>query len=250
MPNIVEVQLTVGADEDPSALATLFRPQRFPALRRLDLAPNEETKRQSPCCSLACGFVASLEGRDQLTHLSLPFVRSDDDTAHVRALLSSMPGLVELSFGRRYACFDTHHAGLNHPAIVLPPPRPWPPEYPGGHNTHSARVTFSDGVALALDYPLYLAHVERDFDDLAEPVRRAWCELWPVLAELEATDGPSRALRFPAATLARALQVAVSLFVRDHEDADDSDDDIGQAIHERQIGPDETVELRLTSGAD
>jgi hypothetical protein len=251
MPNIVEIQVAFGADE-LSALAPLFRPQRLPALRRLDLAPNEETERQSPYCSLACGFVASLEVRDQITHLNLPSVRSDDDDAHVRALLSSMPGLVELSIGRRYACFDTHHAELNHPAIVLPPPRPWPPEYPPGrHNSlDRARVTFSDGAELDLNYPFYIERVELDFDELAEPVRRAWCELWPVLAELEATAAPSRVLRFPAATLARALQVAVSLHVRDHEDADDGDDDLGQAIHERQIGPDETVELRLTSGFD
>lgn len=252
MPNIVEVQLDFGANQDLSALASLFRPQRLPALRRLELAPNEVPERQSPYCSLACGFVASIEVRDQITHLSLPSVRSDDDVAHVRALLSSMPGIVELSIGRRYACFDTHHAGLDHPAIVLPPRRSWPPERPpGGHNTLTrARVTFSDGVGFALYYPWYLEGVERDFDDLAEPVQRAWCELWPVLAELEATADPLRALRFPAATLARALQVAVSLDVLDHEDADDGDDDLGEAIHERQIGSDETVELRWTSGVD
>jgi hypothetical protein len=84
--------------------------------------------------------------------------------------------------------------------------------------------------------------MERTFDALAEPVRGAWCELWPVLTELETARDPMHVIRFPAHTLARALQAVVSLETQDHEDA--RDHGIVESIHRRRIDPDETVALR------
>jgi hypothetical protein len=132
----------------------------------------------------------------------LPSLRGPTDAARVRALLASMPGLVELSLGRRYTCFNVHHAALAHPALApLPPPRPWAP---GWGEAHFSILFDHFCQRFDLLWSQCAEILERDFDELAEPVQAAWGKLWPALAAAAAE--PSLGIRCSVQVFARAMQ--------------------------------------------
>jgi hypothetical protein len=258
MPDVTELEVDFDAPWAPvgqraiDEWARRLEPAHLPALRRLDLSPNEElTMRESRWLGLACDLVAALGGRDRLTHLVLPSLRSSEDAARVRELLAAMPGLVELSFGRRFACFDAYHAELDHPAIVLPPPRPWPPDF--RENRYYIRIRFDDGARFELAYPWCIMPMDgkrgpwssaRLFDELAKPVRIAWCELWSVLEQQDPRRTPGTGtVRFPARTLALAMRALIPETRMRGGNARTVG--CAEAIHQREIGPDETVELQV-----
>jgi len=204
--SVVELGVQLAAGDDLDVLQRLLRPERFPALRRLDLSIDAGGDR-SPV-GVACSLAGWLHSTGRLTHLCLPPLRTRDDAARIGKLLDSLPELAQLSFGRRYLGADAHHAQLAHPALApLPPERPWPID-DARLRWASFSISFDNHFCqqLELSWSECLGILEPRFEDLAEPVREAWRGLAPALAALAAGANRARAIRCSAKLFARAVQ--------------------------------------------
>ena len=101
---------------------------RLPALRHLDLSRNEPGHGSPDNLGRhldAIEVLSEQAGRDQLTHLRLPSLRTHEAGARLERLIARMPNLVEVEIARAYRQFPT----LILPPIVKQPDerRAWPP---------------------------------------------------------------------------------------------------------------------------
>jgi hypothetical protein len=206
LPRVIELGLQLTAGDDLDSLQHLLRPERFPALRRLDLS-NDAWADRSPI-GAACELAVWVHRTGRLTHLCLPPLRTRDDAPRVQRLLDSLPDLAELSFGRRYLGSDALHAELDHPAIApLPPARPWPID-DARLRRASFWISFDNHFCQQLEilWSVCLGILEPRFDDLPEPLRKAWSRLGPALTVLAASANRGRAIRCSTKLFAQAMQ--------------------------------------------
>ncbi|HEY5936067.1 MAG TPA: hypothetical protein VIU61_15565, partial [Kofleriaceae bacterium] len=221
-PVYPEPEDEVAATDDLTELARLLTADHLPGLQRLDLSRNEPgspaeayydyegeddldiygglgnelAPRTDPF-----ELLGILPLRRQLTHLTLPALRSEQDFTRLSDAVAAMPALacVEVARGHYYRAPPLPHATAR---FVRPPAWPWPPPAsirPGEAlriavpNSRSGDlVGLADAVAV----------MEHRFEDLSADARYAWTRLWLFVGEL-ALDHEQR---FPAEVLVDALE--------------------------------------------
>jgi hypothetical protein len=153
LPAVTELDLAVSAISSRLLPAT-----SWPALRKLDLSRNEPAVIR---VLQTCGV------RDQLTHVRLPALRTQEDRDLLNAIRQQRPAL----------------------EIDIPPMRPWDaPLVP--------LVLAFDGEEAMVDPRALISVMERVYDRLPVDARVAWDDFW----SLAISGG-----EFPASTLAEAL---------------------------------------------
>ena len=218
-PVYPEPEDEVAAADDLTELARLLTAEHLPGLRNLDLSRNEpgppaETYYDDDDVDIYGGLgndaapridpfelIGILPLRRQLTHLTLPALRSEQDFTRLADAVAAMPALacVEVARGHYYRAPPLPHATAR---FVRPPAWPWPPPanirpgealriaVPGSRS--GDLVGLADAVAV----------MEQRFEDLSAEARYAWTRLWLFVGEL-ALDHEQR---FPAEVLVDALE--------------------------------------------
>jgi hypothetical protein len=205
--------------DDAGELAKLLTAELLPNLRRLDLSRNEpgppvENYYDEDDVDIYGGLgndfaprvdpfelIGILPLRRQLTHLTLPSLRTEQDFTRLADAVAAMPALasVEVARGHYYRAPALPHATAR---FVRPPAWPWPP--PASiHPGEALRIAVpgsqsGDLVGLADAVVVMESH----FEELPADARYAWTRLWLFVGELEL----DREQRFPAEVLVDALE--------------------------------------------
>lgn len=154
---------------------------RLPALTALDLSRNEPLDPEDGCFTMRghslWSFLGHQELRRQLTHVKLPALRNDGDTAELMDVLASMPALehVELARGHSYDI-----PPLYHPRARFTIASPWP--WPARATTEHLRVVIPGARSPELvQLHVALAVMPEVWAQLPDDARAAWTAVWGAL---------------------------------------------------------------------
>jgi hypothetical protein len=202
LPNVTAIDLAFEPNEVPRArtLEQLLAPGRFPNLRQLQLG------REEPGARALFPRLSELAIAPQLTHLTLPSLRSRSDLDLVQRAIDALPGLHVVDIARAYSRYIGIERDLRHASarIRLPPVTPWPPP-----------DTIDPELELELDTRHVELHrlielMESHYAAMPEPARDAWDRVWYGVSSLGVTapivtDTDALEEEVPAATLHAAL---------------------------------------------
>jgi len=154
---------------------------RLPALTALDLSRNEPLDPEDGSFIVRgqslWSFLGHQELRRQLTHLKLPALRNDHDTAELMDVLASMPLLehVELARGHSYEVPTLYHARAQ---FTIASPWPWPARGAAEH----LRVTIPGARAPEqAQLHIAIAAMPDVWAHLPDDARAAWTAVWGAL---------------------------------------------------------------------
>jgi hypothetical protein len=171
-----------GIVEQPVVDRTLMLSElRLPALTVLDLSRNEPLDPEDASFTMRghslWSFLGHQELRRQLTHLKLPALRNDNDTAELMDVLASMPLLehVELARGNSYQV-----PPLYHPRAKFTIASRWP--WPARATTESLRVIIPGARSPEVVHlHVALAAMPAVWAQLPDDARAAWTAVWGAL---------------------------------------------------------------------
>ena len=168
-------------DEPVVDVHHLISDVRLPALRTLDLSRNEPLRPDQPSYRVQgkslWSYIGCLELRRRLTHLRLPALRDDEDTAELLDVLSSMPALVEVELGRGHAY---QLPPLYHPTARFTIASPWP--WPARAGGRRLRVTIPGARAPeVVELELAINTMPALWERLPDDARAAWRQVWSAL---------------------------------------------------------------------
>lgn len=207
---------------------------QLPALRTLDLSRNEPEARRvtygdpddeyydaedpddgprDAGTPTALELLAAQPIRRQLTHLTLPSIRSRGELERLERIASQMPALVEVAIARAHYFKLPPALATTRARFVRPAGWPWPPvaEIPEGDALHILVPGSRSGDSISIADAA--AVMERRFETLDADARYAWTRFWAFVDELGKlpwkTD-PHHAWTddrtFPASILVAALE--------------------------------------------
>jgi len=213
---------------------TEIPPFALPGLRRLDLSPNEpeavrmgwlfdpeieydvEDAGGQPRVPTALDLLGTQPIRSQLTHLTLPSIRTRADLETLERLVADMPRLEEVEVARgHYLRLPPEIAGST-ARFVRPTAWPWPrtDQILEGDSIHVVIPGSRSGDTVPLDDAARM--MERCFEDLDPDARYAWTRFWVLIAELGALPWRSDPhatwtdeRTFPAELLVTALETDI-----------------------------------------
>jgi len=168
-------QHELADDEMVVDLDTLIAQPRLPALVALDLSRNESPDPDDPGMLIGgrsiFAYLGTLELRHQLTHLVLPALRDDGDTAELLDVLASMPKLqhVQLARNYRYEVPPLYHATAE---ITFTTVWPWRRDARAGEQL---RVTIPGARSPELvELATGIAAIRQTWTQLPHDARAAW----------------------------------------------------------------------------
>jgi hypothetical protein len=138
-----------------------------------------------------------------LQRLALEELRDDAQLDLLDRVLAKLPTNAEIVVERAYAGYLPTR--ILPPRVKLPPPRAWPPP-DAIHGRHALTIAIpGDPYGEDVDLGGAARLMDAKLDELPEPARAAWLELWATLDDLPWDDDEATEVRFPIAALARAL---------------------------------------------
>jgi hypothetical protein len=204
MPGVEE--LVFAFAREPGGPVVLERPwpslipgASLPALRRLDLSPNESQRATTDTQLGVFDVLATLGVLEQLEELRLPSIRNGQEAILVDRALARMPALQRVEVMRGWGKHTPRHATAELVEIAVPWPRF---ESPNANLELWCELPDEPRDPQFLRTIEGLVLVER-FDDFDEPVRAAWVAFWELVGEL--VDAESAARPIAVSTLACAL---------------------------------------------
>ena len=195
--------LDLSLPEGRPSVPVLAR-ERFPALRRLDLARNAppDTERTID----AIGMLELEPIVAQLTHLRIPVIESLAAKQRLDRVIARMPKLVELEV-------RSHLSELQPAVTVEPLPRCWR-AIDHIRSRAPLRIETTAG-AFAVDLGEAVDVLEGSYRDLPPSVRAAWDTWFNTCLRGQRWGGPGQHERYPfaAATVRMALDGTIDRFV-------------------------------------
>lgn len=194
-----------GDEFDPvePTVRQLLPPSHLPALRRLDLTRNEpghsDTHHLGGIVN-SFRFMQNNNLHKQLTHLSMPSLRTEHEVAVLQSVLDDMPALVELSVR---CCYVDPPPILRHSSanLTIPAPRPWLPLDSEMLRRYRFSISVS-GTYCALDVYEAVHAMDSQYASFDATLQSAWQQFWYLFRKLE----NSASVTAPLPTVATALK--------------------------------------------